>query len=225
MLTTSGAQEIKDKVVTDINANVMLPEGHGKVLSREAALLFNKSVVARPLMVPEVCSVHVKNTEYMYRWVNNGSMRGQMYMKRRFQGFVNATTDDVDVLGGDVVSDNGTITAGDLILMKIRGDLYDAHIKSNMEQALRLQRTRGMYFKGASSDVMSDSVATRHTVVSDLPERARAKAVPFIPDNPDSLVEASTHNGGLEAAREQTDEIREKIKADRKAKKDAVTEE
>lgn len=225
MLTTTGAQEIRDHVVTDINANVTLPEGHGKVLSREAALLFNKSIVARPLMVPEVCSVHIKNTEYMYRWVNNGSMKGQMYMKRRFQGFVDATPEDVDVIGGDVQTDGGKITAGDLVLMKIRGDLYDGAIKSNMEQALRLQRTRGMYLKGASMDVNSDETATRHTVNTDIPEKGRAKAQAFIPDDPDALVASSVLRGDDVVAREQTEQIREKIKADRKAKAEAAAKE
>lgn len=224
MLTTSTSRDIRENVVTDINANVVLPNGNGKVLSREAAILMNKSIVARPLMVPEVCSIHIKNTEYMYRWVNNSSARGQMYMKRRFQGFVNATTDDVEVLGGDAVSDNGTITAGDLILMKIRADLYDAAIKANGEQALRLQRTRGMYLKGANPDVRSDETASRHTINSDIPEKARAKATAFIPEDPDALVNTSVLRGDLEAAREQTDQIREKIDADRKAKKSAKEE-
>jgi hypothetical protein len=217
VLTTATTSGIRDNVVTDLNANVPLPDApKPRVISREAALLFNKSVVAKPLMVPEVSSIRVKNTEYMYRWVFLGE-RGQMYTKRKAQGFTNATIEDVEVLGGDCTSDKGEIRAGDLILMKIRGDLYDAAIKYNMERALLMQRARGMYLKGdTSQNVMSDGQASGASIGQ---ENFRGKASNFIPDNPDALLSSSALNGGLEAAREQETQIREKIAADKASKK------
>ncbi len=219
-LTNQASQEIRNNVVTDINANVPAPDPQAgrRVLSREAALLFNKSVVARPLLVPQVCDVHIKNLEYQYRWVNKGG-RGTMYMQRRNQGFTPATSDDAEVLGGDAVADNGQITAGDVILMKIRSDLYDGAIKFNMEKSLALQRARGMYLKGASSDVHSDSIASAHTLNTDIPAKAASKAVAFIPDNPDALVSASALRGDKVLAEKQTSDIREKINAEAKVAK------
>lgn len=219
MLTQEASRQVRENVVTDINANVQAPDpSQGRrVMSREAALLFNKSVVARPLMVPEVCSVHVKNTEYAYRWVGNAAMRGQMYQQRKHQGFTNATSDDVEVLGGDARADKGECTAGDVILMKIRQDLYDGAIKFNMEKALVLQRTRGMYLKGASSDVHSDAAVSTGSVASDIPAKAAGKAVPFIPGaaEAESLMAASALRGDKEAAQAQVDSIRENISKDR----------
>lgn len=216
MLTTEISRSISENVVTDVNANLPAPDApRHRTLSPEAALLLNKSIVARPLMVPEVCSIRVKNTEYRYRWVNKAGRNGAMYMQRRAQGFVNATTDDVEVLGGDATSTNSAIEAGDVILMKIRADLYDGAMKWNMQKAAALQRTRGMYLKGASSDIYDDGKAAPVTVAQ---ENTHGKASAFIPVNADELMDRSAKLGGAELAREQTNEIREKIKADVAAK-------
>lgn len=205
MLSTQTVRDITDNVVTDINANVPAPEEPRKrTLSREAAILLDKSIVARPLMVPEVCSIRVKNLEYAYRWVNKAGRNGAVYMQRRAQGFTNATTDDVEVLAGDAQANNGEIVAGDVILMKIRGDLYDAAIKYNMQKASALQRARGMYLEGGSSDVNSDAPVERKSVAQD----ARTAST-FIPENPDALIAS----GNYEAAKAQSQEIREKIAA------------
>lgn len=219
MLTNQVKNEIRENIVSDVNANVASPEPTKRqVLSPEAAILFDKSIVARPLMVPEVCAIRVKNSEYRYRWVNFTGRNGQMYMQRKAQGFSNATPDDVELMGGDATLDAGSFRAGDLILMKIRADLYDAAMKWNMEKAQVLQRTRGMYLRDASSDVHSDKVASKETVAS-IPHKELASS--FIPDNPDALVKGSALMGGKEAAQAQTEEIREKIKADRQAKAEA----
>lgn len=218
MLTTDISRNIEQNVVTDVNANVPSPTpSKQKVLSPEAALLFDKSIVARPLMTPEVCSVHVKNTEYRYRWVNRHSQAGRIYQQRRAQGFVNATKDDVDIMGGDAVSTSAEITAGDVILMKIRADLYDAAIKNNMERAYTLSRTRGVYLEGASSDVNSNETATRKSVAQEPFARAGA-AKPFIPDNPDAIVEDSIKSGRVEGSRKTISDIRDNIKAEKSAR-------
>lgn len=209
-LTTQDGSNLSANVVpTDVNGNIAVPERQARQVSPEAAILFNKTIVARPLMVPEVCSLRIKNTEYRYRWVNRDGQHGRIYMQRRAQGFTNATSEDVDVLGGDATSTTGEIRAGDLILMKIRADLYDAAIKYNMETALRLQRTRGMYMDGASGDVFSDGKAVRQSVANE-PFTKTGKATPFIPDNPDALVEDSIRAGRSELARQAVEELRKK---------------
>jgi hypothetical protein len=218
MLTTDVGRKIEANVITDVNANVPAPSSSDqKVLSREAALLFNKSLIARPLMTPEVCSLHIKNTEYAYRWVNRLSQGGRIYQQRKSQGFVNATSEDAEALGGDAVVSSAEITAGDVILMKIRADLYDAAIKYNMEKALTLSRQRGVYLKGASSDVFSDSTPTRETVAQE-PFARSGKAQPYIPQNADALVDESISSGRIEGSRKQVSEIREKITAEKSAR-------
>lgn len=228
MLTTQASQAIRDNVVTDVNANLVAPQAPPKAtLSPEAAILFDKSIVARPLMVPEVCSIRVKNLEYRYRWVNKSGRNGFMYTMRRNQGFINATSDDVELLGGDAVCTNGEITAGDVILMKIRADLYDAAMKYNMQKAFTLQRTRGMFLQNASSDVMSDDVAQKVSIAQESfgkgAEPSKRSAPAFIPTDPEALVNGS--KSSLEAAREQTKEIRDKIAADKAAKAAKAAEE
>lgn len=208
-MTTADSTKISASVVTDVNANLDAPASNGRrVLSREAAILLNKSIVARPLMTPEVCSIRVKNTEYAYRWVNKLASHGQMYQMRRAQGFINATTDDVEVLGGDASSDKGEITSGDLILMKIRADIYDAALKWNMEKALIMQRTRGVYLKdNGASDMASDATPQRASVSNEAFART-GKATPFIPENPDALIDDSIKSGRVEAARNAVKEFR-----------------
>lgn len=206
-LTNNDASKLAQNIVTDVNANVSSPSAPERILSREAAILFNKSIVARPLMVPEVCSIRVKNTEYAYRWVNRSASNGQFYMMRKAQGFANATVDDVELLGGDAIANKGEITAGDLILMKIRADLYDAALKFNLEKALLYSRARGMYMEGASSDVMSDATPKRVSVANE-PFSKSGLAQPFIPDNPDALVEDSIKSGRAEEARKAVEGLR-----------------
>lgn len=227
MLTNDAKRAISDNVVSDVNANIASPQQPKRqVLSPEAALLFDPSVISRPLMVPEVCSIRVKNLEYRYRWVNYSGRNGQVYMQRKAQGFTNATAEDVDLLGGDATLDGGSFRAGDLILMKIRADIYDAAMKWNMEKALVLQRTRGMYLQGASSDVHSDAVATKHSV-NEGAVQTSGKATPFIPDAKatEALFSRSALDGGKAAARAQTEEIRERIEADARAKRAERVEE
>lgn len=207
LTTVAKGDVVEDVRPTDINANVQVGEGKPRMVSHELAVLLDKSVVARPLMTPEVCSIHVKNTEYAYRWVNHDSQNGRFFNMRRSQGFTNATPNDVDVMGGDAAVDNGTIRAGDLILMKIRADIYDAAIKHNAEKAMVLMRARGIYMEGGSSDVMSDDTPSRKTVAAE-PYNSRNKTEAFIPANADALVNDSVLSGRVNAAREAVDNLR-----------------
>ena len=211
MLTTETGTKLGQSVVTDVNANVPLPPNPPRSISPEAALLFDKSVVARPLMVPEVCSIRVKNTEYRYRWVNRDGQGGRIYTQRRAQGFLNATKDDVEILGGDAESKDGEIRAGDLVLMKIRADIYDAAMKYNMQRAMAQARMRGVHLEGASSDVFADDKPQRVSV-ADEPFNRSGKAVAFIPSSAEAeaMINDSIKAGRNEEARQAIESVRTK---------------
>jgi hypothetical protein len=49
-----AANVVSDLGTTDVNANVSAGTSVEKFISPEAAILFNKAIVAKPLMVPEV---------------------------------------------------------------------------------------------------------------------------------------------------------------------------
>lgn len=210
-LTTQDGTKLGQTIVTDVNANVAVPASKGRQISHEAAILFDKAIVARPLMVPQVCDIHVKNTEYAYRWVNRDGMGGRFYTQRRAQGFINATNDDVDVLSADVQTSDGEIKAGDLILMKIRADLYESALKWNMQKAETLTRARGIYLDGASSDVNSDATASRKTISAE-PGNKSGQAPAFIPTNVDAIIDDSEKSGRAEETRAVVDELRSKGK-------------
>lgn len=211
MLTTDNGTKLGQEIVTDVNANVALPPGPARKISHEAALLFDKSIVARPLMVPEVCSIKVKNSEYRYRWVNRDGQGGRVYMQRKAQGFLNATLEDVELLGGDAQSKDGEIRAGDLVLMKIRADIYDSAMKYNMQKALTLSRMRGVHLEGASSNVFDDGKPQRVSV-ADEPFSRSGKAAAFIPSSAEAeaMINDSIKAGRNEEARQAVDAIRKK---------------
>lgn len=213
-LTTKDGTKLGQKIVTDIeisdvNANVATAPVAPRAVSPEMAILLNKSIVAKPIMAPEVCSLHIKDLGYRYRWVNKSAKNGLMYQMRRAQGFINATLDDVDLLGGDAVATAGEITAFDLVLMKCRPDIYDAALKFNMEKAYALQRARGVFMSGGSSDVNSDAVATRVSVAQE-PFSRSGKAEAFIPANGEAIIDDSIRSGRVDKARTTVDELRSK---------------
>jgi len=187
----------------------------------EAAILFDKSVVARPLSAPEVASIHVKNTEYYYRWVNRLHSNGQVYAQRKSMGFVNATDDDVDVLVGDTVSSDKEIRCGDVILMKIPFHLWASHVKRNMETAQVLQRMRGVHNKDEelSSDVFSEGGKASRTSIAAMSEISGGKVAPFIPSNPDAYIDGQKSED-VSRARAEVAEIRSKHAAERSGKKE-----
>lgn len=213
MLTTKTASDIRDNVTTatDVNANIAAPSsGRARVLSPEAAILFDKMIIARSLATPEVCSIHVKNTEYYYRWVNAKAMGGQVYMQRRALGFINATSNDVDVMVADAVATEGEVRSGDLILMKMQFARWAGHVKANMQRAQVLGNARGLYHKtDVSTDVFSDEKPSRASVSQEPFSRNLAK--PFIPGNPDALVDDSIRSGRVAGAAHTVEKIRENI--------------
>jgi len=198
-LTTGSAQKITDSTQST---------GPRK-RTIEADILFDKSIVARPLNAPEVASIHVKNVEFYYRWVNRLHSNGRVYMERKAMGFVNATTDDVEVLVGDTVSTQDEIRCGDVILMKIPFHLWASHIKRNMQTAETLQAMRGAYNK---EEELSQDVFSEHGkgTLSSVSRDVKGKIAPFIPDNPDAIIDGQVASD-TEKVRGEVAEIRKRI--------------
>lgn len=207
-LTTHDGTKLGQSIVTDVNANVPVDKQTARSISPEAALLFNKSLVAKPLGVPSVCDIRVKNNEYRYRWVNRDGMGGRIYSQRKAQGFVNATNDDVEILSGDAETKDGELRSGDVILMKISAERYDAAIKANMVKAITYANARGFYTEGGSSDVMSDAPAPSRKTVSAEPGARTGLAVPYIPNNADAIINESISSGRVEETRAVVDGLR-----------------
>jgi hypothetical protein len=209
-LTTDTARAISENInAGSVNDNIVVDkQTRVRTLSPEAAILFDKTLVARALNTPEVCSIHVKNTEYYYRWVAKDALSGRVYMERKAMGFTNATSDDVEILVGDAVADNGQITAGDLILMKLPYGQWAAHVKSNMQKAQTLGNMRGVFRKSGSTDVFSDEKPARASVNSEPFDRSKISH--FIPDDPDAIIKDSIDSGRVEKTRADLQERLEK---------------
>jgi hypothetical protein len=206
-LTTASSQKF--------DPNQQLIEGKPRKISQEAAILFDKSIVARPLNAPEVASIHVKNTEYYYRWVNYKHSNGRVYMERKAMGFTNATNEDVDVLVGDTASDDKEIRCGDVILMKIPFSVWAAHVKKNMLAAMKLQNMRRIAPKkeNLSSDVFADEEGARDLGVFEF----KGKVTPFDINDPDAIIN-SQKSEDAEKARKEVARIRERIAAESRGK-------
>jgi len=173
--------------------------GKPQKISQEAAILFDKSVVARPMSAPEVASIHVKNTEPYYRWVNRLHGHGQVYNQRKAMGFVNATTEDVDVLvGDDTTANDSEIRCGDLVLMKIPFDRWASHVKRNMVVANALQQARGVGTKeeNLSGDINSDG--GRPSLAS-LNEAFKGKVTAFEVSDADKIIDGQNEADAAKA--------------------------
>lgn len=208
-LTSKHAQEIQENVHTDVGAQAEMFPRSRRRLSPEAAIILDKSIVARPLSNPQVADVRIKNTDFYYRWVNRESHNGMMYQRRKLQGFVNATTDDVDLLTGNAVQDSGELRAGDLVLMKLPIEVWKQAVKYNAQKAYSLARSRGLYFEQKpSTDPFDNTAASRKTVNSD--PFSRGKVQPFIPSDAEveAMVSDSIRTGRADEARRAVEEMR-----------------
>lgn len=202
MALTTSSQESFHSPGTD-------PSGRPRNISPEAAILFDKSLVAKSLNIPEVASIHVKNTENYYRWVNRLHGNGSRYMQHRAMGFVNATLDDVDVLVADnIVCEKNEITSHDVILMKIEYGRWASHVKRNMQVSEILQRMRGVHTRDEelNQDVFAEGgrPATM-SVNQDLGKLAKS----FIPENPEAIINGQSQEA-VDKVKEQTAELRKK---------------
>lgn len=180
-ITSDNAKQVRENVHTDVGVDAMTHSAGGRRLSHEAQILFDRSIIARPLNRPEAAAIEVLNNEYAYYWVNRLAQHGLRYTQFRNMGFENATPQDVELKAGNAIQDSGELRAGDLVLMKIPREAWDSQIKYNMVKALKLSNMRGVFMEGGSTDVFSDDSPRRQTV-SEQPFTRSGLIKPFIPD-------------------------------------------
>jgi hypothetical protein len=101
----------------------------------ELDAVFNASIIAKPLMMPEGLNIIVKNKEYSYRWVAFKTKGGENLSKFQYMGYTKADLNDVDPQSEKAASNPDGIILGDLLLMKIPKELYLGHIKENYRRA------------------------------------------------------------------------------------------
>jgi hypothetical protein len=124
--------------------------------SEELKVLLDSSIEARPLQLPGVGQVNIKNTEYAYYWARlkrGNTPDTTRYMQLKAAGYTNATTDDVDPMVNSVnaSADGQEITCGiDLILMKALKKVHYGALKFHHERALQMTNPR--------SDVAKDRI-------------------------------------------------------------------
>lgn len=92
-----------------------------------------RGLKATPLATPGFTQLKTKNQSLAFRWVNRGAGNGLRVSQMLSVGFTIATPVDVEVPGLEPVENKFTI--GDLVLMKISKDKYNAALKYNDEMA------------------------------------------------------------------------------------------
>jgi hypothetical protein len=117
-------QQIDPAVPPNVVKQVMGPDGiHPSQWSEELRDLFNPSISARPLHLPESGRIKtVKNKEYVYYLAfdrNGSNARHERVEQLRAAGWEYATTDDVEMYSADNVKNKNEIRSGDRRLMKI----------------------------------------------------------------------------------------------------------
>jgi hypothetical protein len=139
--------------------NVRLPSG--QILSPEAQIMLDKSIVARNFATPAFEEIRIKNLSFRYFWGNYSGANGRRYQQLRTMGWTNATLDDVEPMAADIVKEQGSIRYGDLILMKLPMGKWMEREKAKIQKAINLgKRTRTHFAESPNPDVRSDSNPT-----------------------------------------------------------------
>src|SRR6202522_3951490 len=139
--------------------NVRLPSG--QILSPEAQIMLDNSIVARNFATPAFEEIRIKNLSFRYFWGNYSGANGRRYQQLRTMGWTNATLDDVEPMAADIVKEQGSIRYGDLILMKLPMGQWMEREKAKMMKALSFQkRGRTHFSESPNPDIKSDSNPT-----------------------------------------------------------------
>ena len=116
-----------------------------QVKPRGMAPELDEAIIARPLQLPDSDNIHLKDKSFEPRWVNFSV--GEKESPLRFHqmkaaGFTVVKPDEVE---GGIASSyetiDGKIVNGDVVLMKVKKEVYHGALKWNWEKA---QRRRGM---------------------------------------------------------------------------------
>jgi hypothetical protein len=137
-----ASRPLPDAVLKRVGEEQPLPQNRTKELN----YLLDASFVARPLSIPGIGQIGIKNTEYSYYWVrlkrgNNPDMT--RYMQMKAAGYENATIDDVDPKVNSVAADKNEVTCGvDLILMKAKPEVHYGALKFHQMRAIEMTNPR-----------------------------------------------------------------------------------
>ena len=144
---------------------------------KETEALFDASIEAKPLQAPSEFNITRKHTEYYYRWVNMKARGGVMYSAALYKGFSNATTDDADVNNTNFVSPDGTITNGELILMKIPKEVAYGAMKYNLRKSMALvsRAGQGQAAQRAAAEVKDSALGERDNLRLYIPNEEEVK--------------------------------------------------
>jgi hypothetical protein len=119
-------QQIDPAVPQNVVKQILATDGtgiHPSLWNDELKDLFNPSISARPLHLPESGRIKtVKNKEYMYFLAFDrcgSNARHERVEQLRAAGWEYATTDDVEMYSADNVKQKNEIRSGDRRLMKI----------------------------------------------------------------------------------------------------------
>jgi hypothetical protein len=118
--------------------------------SEDLSILLDPNIVARPLSIPSVGAIKIKNQDFKYHWVRlkmGPNADTSRYMQLKALGFQNATPEDVDVVNADIIEGKTEIRSGDRILMKAPPDIYNGLKKQYMLDAINQtsRAARGQY--------------------------------------------------------------------------------
>lgn len=119
-----ATRQIDPAVPPNVVKQVMGPDGiHPSQWSDELQDLFNPSISARPLHLPESTRIkETKNKEFHYHWAFDrcgSNPNHDRVEKLRGAGWDYATTDDVVMCSKDTEKQKNEIRIGDLRLMKL----------------------------------------------------------------------------------------------------------
>src|SRR5208282_676119 len=153
--------------------------------SSDLKTLLDPKIEARPLQLPNVGQIGIKNTDYDYYWARlkrGAAPDHTRYLQLKAAGYTKATREDVDPLVNSVtVSDDGEeITCGiDLILMKAHPNVHRGAMKFHQERALNMTNPKGREAQEAmmrSGNYSQDASALRATNTRFTDDSGRADA-------------------------------------------------
>lgn len=119
----------------------LTPEERKNITDLTEDDILTDAVVAKDLTIPTYLDLKPVDPIYVFRWVNRkyDGDGGNRYEQMRSIGFMNAEIEDVDgKIDPKVTQDSGGIVCGDVILMKIRKDIYYSYLKANIIKSNKL---------------------------------------------------------------------------------------
>lgn len=110
------------------------PELRVPIVMDRTSVPEDEDIVAVPLEQVDWADVKAKNAGISLRWINHVFQNGLRYQQACYQGYTNATPQDVTDIPSSYFKE-GKIINGDLILMKIDSKKYRGALKHRRLQA------------------------------------------------------------------------------------------